>query len=172
MSKKLKGGFTLIELLVVISIVALLSSVVLSSLGTARQKAKNSATKAGLVQWRTALNLYYTDNGGYPKTGAVGAGPICLGGPCYKYNGVEATIFANPVFRAAMDQYIRGTPNPNQDLVPISPTEVGGSIYTSNCSGTTCPTAKIEWMLFGDTSCGFGATKQIIHNNTWCDLDI
>ena len=45
MSKKLtrKGGFTLIELLVVISIISLLSSIVLSNLSAAREKARIAA---------------------------------------------------------------------------------------------------------------------------------
>src|SRR4051812_16794328 len=38
-----KSGFTLIELLVVISIISLLSSIVLSALNTARDKARTAA---------------------------------------------------------------------------------------------------------------------------------
>jgi len=43
--KKKEEGFTLIELLVVISIIALLSVVVISSMQDAKNKAKNSGSK-------------------------------------------------------------------------------------------------------------------------------
>lgn len=61
-----KKGFTLIELLVVISIISLLSSVVLSSLNSARIKARDVRRMQDLGQIRRALELYYDDNGRYP----------------------------------------------------------------------------------------------------------
>lgn len=57
-------GFTLIELLVVISVIGLLSSVILASLGEAREKAKWSAFSAEMVQIRNAVQLYREDNNG------------------------------------------------------------------------------------------------------------
>lgn len=62
-----RKGFTLIELLVVISIISLLSSVVLSSLNAARDKAKVTRAAADLAQIRNAIILYQSDNAGaYP----------------------------------------------------------------------------------------------------------
>lgn len=52
-------GFTLIELLVVIAIIGMLSSIVLSSLNTARQKGRDTRRVADLAQLQTALELYY-----------------------------------------------------------------------------------------------------------------
>lgn len=63
----LQKGFTLIELLVVIAIIGTLASVVLSSLDTARGKARDSKRSAEIGQISKALQLYWTDNDGqYP----------------------------------------------------------------------------------------------------------
>jgi prepilin-type N-terminal cleavage/methylation domain-containing protein len=63
---KNKTGFTLIELLVVIAIIGMLSSIVLSSLRDARTKAEDAGKIRELQEVRSALQLYYTDNGYYP----------------------------------------------------------------------------------------------------------
>lgn len=61
-----KKGFTLIELLVVVSIIALLTSIVLTSLTTVRARARDAQRVAAVKQVATALELYRTTNGTYP----------------------------------------------------------------------------------------------------------
>ena len=56
-----KRGFTLIELLVVIAIIGILSSVVLASLNTARDKGADAAAKANLNNMRAQAELIYDD---------------------------------------------------------------------------------------------------------------
>jgi len=60
-------GFTLIELLVVIAIIALLSSIVLIALISARQKSRNAKRLGDMTQMNTALELYFAANRGYPS---------------------------------------------------------------------------------------------------------
>lgn len=55
----MKKGFTLIELLVVIAIIGILSSVVLASLNTARNKGADAAIKANLANARAQAELFY-----------------------------------------------------------------------------------------------------------------
>ena len=76
-----RKGFTLIELLVVIAIIGLLSSVVLASLTTARDKARDASRIAAFNGIRNALELYKTTNGIYPQTFLPGNSPD------YNYTG-------------------------------------------------------------------------------------
>ncbi len=67
MPKKTKKGFTLIELLVVVSIISLLSSIILSSLNSARAKGRDAKHLSSLKQLQIALALYYDKFGSYPS---------------------------------------------------------------------------------------------------------
>ncbi|MEN9621938.1 MAG: hypothetical protein RLZZ67_372 [Candidatus Parcubacteria bacterium] len=93
-------GFTLIELLVVISIIALLSSVVLSSLQSARIKGADSAVKSSLKQLYAQGELYRNDNGGYGSGTAGGTDVANCTSGMFADSRV-ATIQANIVQNAA-----------------------------------------------------------------------
>lgn len=66
MNKKARG-FTLIELLVVIAIIGILSAVVLTSLNSARQKARDARRISDIKQIQLALELSYDTQGSYPS---------------------------------------------------------------------------------------------------------
>ena len=62
---KKNKGFTLIELLVVIAIIGILSSVVLASLNTARNKGADAAVKANLSGARAEAQLFFDTSSDY-----------------------------------------------------------------------------------------------------------
>lgn len=62
---KRNSAFTIIELLVVVSIISILSSIVMRSLNSARDKAVDATIKQGLIQMRNAYELVYSSNNSY-----------------------------------------------------------------------------------------------------------
>jgi prepilin-type N-terminal cleavage/methylation domain-containing protein len=75
-----KRGFTLIELLVVIAIIGILSSVVLASLNSARQKSRDAKRTSDIRQMQLAFELFFDSCGQYPSTLATSANNGCAGG--------------------------------------------------------------------------------------------
>ena len=68
-----KKGFTLVELLVVIAIIAILSSVAVVNLNSARKIARDAIRKSDLKNIALALQMYYEDHGHYIE-GNIGCG--------------------------------------------------------------------------------------------------
>lgn len=76
--KSQSSGFTLIELLVVIAIIGMLSAVVMTSLNSARTKARDARRLSDASELHKSLELYNNDNNGkYP---AAAASPYYLAG--------------------------------------------------------------------------------------------
>jgi general secretion pathway protein G len=103
---KKQKGFTLIELLVVIAIIAILSTVVMAGLNSARLKGRDAKRLSDIKQVQAALELYYDTNSGYPSAATWAAGlntalftvymnPLPVtpmpGGTTYTYTGTAST---------------------------------------------------------------------------------
>lgn len=72
----MRRGFTLIELLVVITIIGILSTMVLVSLGGARTKARDARRESDIRQIVLAMELAYSDDERYPQHTGPGAPDI------------------------------------------------------------------------------------------------
>lgn len=150
--KKKAKGFTLIELLVVIAIIGLLSTLAVVALNNARAKARDAKRVSDVKQIQTALEMYITDQGGYPVRGTTAA-PVLLGS---KVVGSETDCLNNSAagFRAGG----AACTNPYMAQVPKDPTpnDVGYKYNSTDGAGTdctsgTCANYKITFSLESGT---------------------
>lgn len=145
LSVRKQKGFTLIELLVVIAIIGILSSIVLASLQSSRQKGRDARRISDIKQIQLALELYYDANSAYPTSTSPTAlvtpgyisvipvdpstnaaysyaglqGPAASAATCLSYHlgaTLEVTTNVN-VFSQDVDATVGGTfgNNPNTD---------------------------------------------------------
>lgn len=112
-------GFTLIELLVVIAIIGILSSVVLASLNSARNKGSDAAVKSNLANIRPQAEIYYDANGSYGTAFTAGACAATAG-----------TLFADTTIQNQLTQAAKaynGSAATIGDANCVSATANGGS---------------------------------------------
>ena len=135
---KKRKGFTLIELLVVISIIGLLSSIVVTSLGTARAKARDAIRRADIDTISKALAVYRIDHGNYMGSGD-GCGSNGNGYFNYQYGSNKS-----------MAQCLIDGGYLSQEIIDPSGARnrsVGGDEYVYmkyNCGGATYVLASLE----------------------------
>ena len=73
--RRFQNGFTLIELLVVIAIIAILASLLLPVLASAKKRAQTISCISNLKQWSLAEQIYAAENDdGIPRDGTADSG--------------------------------------------------------------------------------------------------
>lgn len=142
-----RSGFTLIELLVVTAIIGLLSSVVVSSLNSARERSKNTSTVAQVLQYEKAINLYYLNTGSFPgSTSWACVGTGYPGGLCWSGSSYSESSSASINFRSALASLI------DTSVIPGPSTRTYGTMYQTISTGGF----NILYTLEGEVSCPIG----------------
>ena len=133
-------GFTLIELLVVIAIIALLSTVVMSGLNSARSKGRDAKRLSDIKQLQAALELYFDTCKGYP--GYATGSAVVVGTLTAQYGGCATAVLTD---------YMNPLPvNPR----PVSPV-ANGADYKY------CPTALAAPITCAGVASGNAASYMI-----------
>lgn len=110
---KKTSGFTIVELLIVVVVIGILAAIVTVAYTGITQRANDSKRSAELRSIAAAIDLYYIDNGGYPRCGATGpnVSPYPLG------SGTAASCLADELVPTYMSS------------IPTDPTNSGSYVY-------------------------------------------
>lgn len=154
MYKNRSRGFTLIELLVVIAIIGILSSVVLASLSTARNKGTDAAIQSNLSAIQSEAEIYYGSTGansygGGNLSSCSGTAPATLAGGIWS----DATIIKaiNAVTKIT-DAPICGSSKSAYAISAKLLVGVGGKMnWCLDSTGSAMPTTNP--ITAGDTAC-------------------
>ena len=166
-----KKGFTLIELLVVIAIIGVLSTIILASVSSARQKARNVAMLQEVKQFINALEIYRTSTGSYPAVNNETTNVSWIG-KCLKESPGVYCYYGGPTGLAVNDQALTTNMAPYMNLnnividnFPVLPNDSGtpfdqGLVYFTNANiyvgnRNYAPAAKyvaIQWFSEGNSN--------------------
>jgi prepilin-type N-terminal cleavage/methylation domain-containing protein len=138
-------GFTLIELLIVVAIIGILSAVVLTSLGSARSKAKEAIAKSQMASMRAQAELFASSNSNLYATPASGSPTV-------------PNMFTTGAASNGLDELIKAVES-----------DLGVTLATgasSNAWAVKTPTsATLDWCV---DSTGYAGVKKTTGTSTTC----
>lgn len=138
---KFQRGFTLVELLIVVAIIGILSTLLTANFIGVRQRGRDAQRKSNLRQIQSALELYRSDQGGYPPAANF---PSC--GAQFTSIDQKSIYMQNVPCDPSGGSYSYTQPNGNNTYRLIaclenqndSETDVNkGSTNLAPCNGTT-----------------------------------
>ncbi|HUC87300.1 MAG TPA: type II secretion system protein GspG [Candidatus Saccharimonadales bacterium] len=118
-----QGGFTLLELLIVIVIVGILAFLIVPSITSGPQKARDAQRKHDLSTIKSALETYYNDSNSYPSSQATANAPTCVAS--------QANCLGNA---------LTGGSTPYLKTIPSDPKNSGPYVYTYSPTPSGCGT--------------------------------
>ena len=181
--KRIQKGFTLIELMIVVAIIGILAAVAIPAYQDYIVKSKLTKVTSTLDPIKTAIAMYYQENGGFPgisdaitgtgtpTTGSVWNSlgfsvlptlPSELAAIYYTPSGVVGTAASTFALNLVLTNIKVGTIN--GQTVSISPTQgtVPASTSTDTFSGTTITgSSAIQW-FYGCYSSNGSAVDAIV----------
>ena len=125
----MKKGFTLIELLVVISIIAILSTIGLTTFQGVQKSARDGSRKSDLRTLATALEIYNQKNNQYP---VPAQGINCSF--CINDYSSDGSLCGGTHFSDQISPYINALPHDPSYSVVACGSYNQNYLYTSDCS--------------------------------------
>jgi prepilin-type N-terminal cleavage/methylation domain-containing protein len=134
--KKSSKGFTIVELLIVIVVIGILAALVLNSFRGVQERARDTERRTDINAQATQLEVYYTDNGGYPQfTGQVDTDSWITA----NMKGADLNSWRAPGFNT---NTMVNSATPTKDQYGYTPLQADGS---TACTTAPCAKYKLFW---------------------------
>jgi prepilin-type N-terminal cleavage/methylation domain-containing protein len=134
--KKTSKGFTIVELLIVIVVIGILAALVLNSFRGVQERARDTKRRTDVNAQASQLEVYYTDNGGYPVfTGQINTDSWITA----NLKGADLNAWRAPNQTA---NSMSNTATPTKDQYGYTPLQDDG---TTACTTAPCAKYKLFW---------------------------
>lgn len=128
-------GFTIVELLIVIIIIGILAALVLNSFRGVQERARDTKRETDINAQQSQLEVYYTDNGGYPVfTGEIDTDSWITA----NFKGADLNAWRAPNMTANSEE---NTATPDKNHYGYVPTNDDGS----SCTAEPCSHYILYW---------------------------